>query len=157
MPFEESSIAKELINTIMAHRSIRKYTDEPVSDKDVDTMLEAAMAAPSSLKPQAVALHRGNRPADTGQPRQHPALCKNAFPSSSVHNRMRRHNHLTQPLGTRLLGSHGEHSVDGHCVGSWRSLGRFASDEKLCQCRKKGAGSSGDHYSSKPDLHWPSS
>ncbi len=41
-------MAKELINTIFARRSIRKYTTKPVSERDVKTMLEAAMAAPSS-------------------------------------------------------------------------------------------------------------
>ncbi len=41
-------MAKELIKTIFARRSIRKYTTELVSEKDVKTMLEAAMAAPSA-------------------------------------------------------------------------------------------------------------
>ena len=41
-------MAKELIKTIFARRSIRKYTAELVKDKDVKTLLEAAMAAPSS-------------------------------------------------------------------------------------------------------------
>ena len=41
-------MSKELIQTIFARRSIRKYTTELVSVKDVKTMLEAAMAAPSS-------------------------------------------------------------------------------------------------------------
>jgi len=46
-------MARELINTIFARRSIRKYTAELVKEKDVRTMLEAAMAAPSAsnLKP----------------------------------------------------------------------------------------------------------
>lgn len=46
-------MSKELIQTIFARRSIRKYTDEPVSEVDVKTLLEAAMAAPSAsnLKP----------------------------------------------------------------------------------------------------------
>lgn len=39
---------KELIETIFARRSIRKYTTEPVSEEDVKTLLEAAMAAPSA-------------------------------------------------------------------------------------------------------------
>lgn len=39
---------RELIQTIFARRSIRKYTTEPVSEKDVETLLEAAMAAPSA-------------------------------------------------------------------------------------------------------------
>jgi len=43
----------ELVKTILARRSIRKYTPEPVKEKDIKTMLEAAMAAPSAsnLKP----------------------------------------------------------------------------------------------------------
>jgi len=41
-------VTKELIKTIFARRSIRKYTDKPVSEKDTKTLLEAAMAAPSS-------------------------------------------------------------------------------------------------------------
>ncbi len=41
-------MAKELIRAIFARRSIRKYTREPISEEDVKTMLEAAMAAPSA-------------------------------------------------------------------------------------------------------------
>jgi len=46
-------MAKEMIKTIFARRSIRKYTAELVREEDVKTMLEAAMAAPSAsnLKP----------------------------------------------------------------------------------------------------------
>ena len=39
--------AREVINLIKKRRSIRKYTDEPVSDEDIRIMLVAAMAAPS--------------------------------------------------------------------------------------------------------------
>lgn len=46
--FEEPSMTKDLISTIFARRSIRKYTSKPVSEKDIRTLLEAAMAAPSS-------------------------------------------------------------------------------------------------------------
>ena len=51
--FGEQLMTKELVKTILARRSIRKYTPQPVSDKDIKTMLEAAMAAPSAsnLKP----------------------------------------------------------------------------------------------------------
>lgn len=38
----------ELIQTIFARRSIRRYTSEPVSEGDIQTLLEAAMAAPSA-------------------------------------------------------------------------------------------------------------
>lgn len=41
-------MTKELIETIFARRSIRKYTDKLVGEKAVKTLLEAAMAAPSS-------------------------------------------------------------------------------------------------------------
>jgi len=46
-------MSRELIQTIFARRSIRKYTAEPISEKDIKTLLEAAMAAPSAsnIKP----------------------------------------------------------------------------------------------------------
>jgi len=39
---------KHFVQTIFARRSIRKYTAEPVGEGTVKTLLEAAMAAPSS-------------------------------------------------------------------------------------------------------------
>ncbi len=36
------------IDNLFARRSIRKYTDEPVSRAQLDTLLQAAMAAPSA-------------------------------------------------------------------------------------------------------------
>jgi nitroreductase len=36
------------IDAIMTRRSIRRYTTEPVSDADIETILRAAMAAPSA-------------------------------------------------------------------------------------------------------------
>jgi nitroreductase len=42
----------DLIDTIFSRRSIRKYTDEPVSEDDIKTLLEAAMAAPSARNNQ---------------------------------------------------------------------------------------------------------
>jgi len=46
-------MGEEMIQTIFARRSIRKYTSEPVSEENVQTLLEAAMAAPSAsnIKP----------------------------------------------------------------------------------------------------------
>lgn len=41
-------MGRELIQTIFARRSIRKYTAEPVSGADIQALLEAAMAAPSA-------------------------------------------------------------------------------------------------------------
>ena len=41
------------IDNLFARRSIRRYTDEPVSEEQIDLLLKAAMAAPSAsnLKP----------------------------------------------------------------------------------------------------------
>ncbi len=36
------------MNAILERRSIRKYTNEPVSEKDINDLLKAAMAAPSA-------------------------------------------------------------------------------------------------------------
>ena len=44
--------ARDVIDLIKQRRSIRKYTDEPVSDEDIKTLLEAAMAAPSGSNVQ---------------------------------------------------------------------------------------------------------
>ncbi len=41
-----------MLELIKARRSIRKYTDEPVTDEQVRAMLEAAMAAPSANNAQ---------------------------------------------------------------------------------------------------------
>ena len=41
-------MTEELIQTIFARRSIRQYTSEPVSEEKIQTLLEAAMAAPSA-------------------------------------------------------------------------------------------------------------
>ena len=38
----------DALECIMTRRSIRSYTDEPVSDADLETVLRAAMAAPSA-------------------------------------------------------------------------------------------------------------
>jgi nitroreductase len=41
-------MGQDLIKIIFSRRSIRKYTGEPVSEADIQTLLEAAMAAPSA-------------------------------------------------------------------------------------------------------------
>jgi nitroreductase len=41
-------MTRELIDTILSRRSIRRYTEEPVSEEEIKILLEAAMAAPSS-------------------------------------------------------------------------------------------------------------
>jgi nitroreductase len=41
-------MSRELIRTIFSRRSVRKYADQPVAEVDIQTLLEAAMAAPSA-------------------------------------------------------------------------------------------------------------
>jgi nitroreductase len=41
-------MSQGLIDTIFSRRSIRRYTEEQVSEKEIKTILEAAMAAPSA-------------------------------------------------------------------------------------------------------------
>jgi nitroreductase len=41
-------MSQDLIQTIFARRSIRKYQEQAVSEKHIDTLLQAAMAAPSA-------------------------------------------------------------------------------------------------------------
>jgi nitroreductase len=41
-------MTEDLIKTILSRRSIRRYTDELVSEEDIKTILDAAMAAPSA-------------------------------------------------------------------------------------------------------------
>ncbi|MGD2177118.1 MAG: nitroreductase family protein [Anaerolineae bacterium] len=41
-------MTKDLIQTIFARRSIRRYNSEPVSEEGIQALLEAAMAAPSA-------------------------------------------------------------------------------------------------------------
>lgn len=45
-------MGRELVQTIFARRSIRRYTTERVSEEDIKTLLEAAMAAPSAANSQ---------------------------------------------------------------------------------------------------------
>ena len=42
----------DAIQAIMTRRSVRKFTDAPVSDEDIDVVLRAAMAAPSATNEQ---------------------------------------------------------------------------------------------------------
>lgn len=45
-----------VLNTLTQHRSIRRYTDEPVSDAHLNAIAQAAMAAPSSVNGQQVTI-----------------------------------------------------------------------------------------------------
>ena len=42
----------ETMNAILERRSVRKYTDEPISDAELDAILTAALSAPSGLNLQ---------------------------------------------------------------------------------------------------------
>ena len=46
----------ETLNTLTKHRSIRSYTEQPVSDADLDAIAGAAQAAPSSINGQQATL-----------------------------------------------------------------------------------------------------
>lgn len=43
----------EFLDIVHTRRSIRKFTDEPVSEKDVDTLLRAAMVSPTATNSQS--------------------------------------------------------------------------------------------------------
>ncbi|ANE46537.1 FMN reductase [Paenibacillus swuensis] len=44
----------EVINTLMNHRSIRNYTDEPVTEEQLNLIMDAVQAAPTSINGQQV-------------------------------------------------------------------------------------------------------
>jgi len=45
----KESVMNSQIQAIVGRRSIRKYTGEPVTDQEVQSLLEAAMSAPSAM------------------------------------------------------------------------------------------------------------
>jgi len=49
---EEASMDETVLDTIRRRRTIRRYTDEDVTDEQVDTLLEMAMSAPNRLNRQ---------------------------------------------------------------------------------------------------------
>ncbi|NMO94348.1 NADPH-dependent oxidoreductase [Paenibacillus lemnae] len=53
----------EVYNTLMNHRSIRSYTDRPVSDMDLQQIIESVQAAPSSINGQQVTVISVQDPA----------------------------------------------------------------------------------------------
>ncbi|EJR91177.1 hypothetical protein IKE_06261 [Bacillus cereus VD196] len=46
----------EVVQTMLNHRSIRQYTNEPIKSADVDIIIKAAQAAPSSINGQQVTI-----------------------------------------------------------------------------------------------------
>ena len=49
---QEKSAREAVLENIANRKSVRAYTAEPVSDADIETMLRAAMAAPSAMNRQ---------------------------------------------------------------------------------------------------------
>lgn len=47
-----AEIAQAIIENILTRRSVRSFTVEPVSQEDIETMLQCAMAAPSAVNEQ---------------------------------------------------------------------------------------------------------
>lgn len=46
----------EVIKTLMNHRSYHQYSDQPIDEKDLDTVIQAAQAAPSWIHGQQVSI-----------------------------------------------------------------------------------------------------
>jgi nitroreductase len=57
---QQYKVAEDVLSWILQRRSIRAYTDQPVSDQQAQALLEAAMAAPSAhdTRPWAFVLVR---------------------------------------------------------------------------------------------------
>ena len=51
-PVASDSSRDAVLDNIASRKSVRAYTDEPVSDADIETLLRAAMAAPSAMNRQ---------------------------------------------------------------------------------------------------------
>ena len=49
---QETSMKNEAFNTIMTRVSVREFTGEKISEAQIDTLLRAAMAAPSAINKQ---------------------------------------------------------------------------------------------------------
>ena len=115
---------KELIKTIFARRSIRKYTAEPVSEKDIKTILEAAMAAPSASnrKPWHFIVVTDRQKLDN-LARVHP-YGKMLFEAPLCIAVCGGQNYLASLLGAGLLCRHREPSLGSNCIESRRGLAR---------------------------------
>ncbi|MFB3163467.1 NADPH-dependent oxidoreductase [Neobacillus sp. 179-J 1A1 HS] len=55
MKKEEQQLT-QVVETMMAHRSIRKYANQPVSNEDLDTIIRSTQAAPSWVNGQHVTI-----------------------------------------------------------------------------------------------------
>jgi FMN reductase [NAD(P)H] len=53
---KEEQKKNQVVETMLAHRSIRKYSQQPVSDEDLDTIIRSVQAAPSWVNGQHVTI-----------------------------------------------------------------------------------------------------
>ena len=51
-PKQQEAACPSALDVIFSRKSVRSYTDQPVSDEQVETMLRAAMAAPTGMNVQ---------------------------------------------------------------------------------------------------------
>ena len=51
-PKQQEASCPSALDVIFSRKSVRSYTDQPVTDEQVETMLRAAMAAPTGMNVQ---------------------------------------------------------------------------------------------------------
>lgn len=86
----------DVLAFIQARRSIRQYKDEPVSDEQIETLLRAAMAAPSAGNEQAwafVVFRDRARLDKVVEIHPYAAMCKTAAAAVLVCGDLARDNH----------------------------------------------------------------
>jgi len=100
-----------LLDGLMTNRAMRRYTDEPVSDEDIWTCLQAAVQAPSggNIQPyQFVIVQNSETKTDLaeiyrrGWRRYEPAIAPTEFPNDSVREGWERNNRATVHLAENL-------------------------------------------------------
>ncbi len=77
----------DALETLFTRRSIRKYTSEPVSEEDLQTVLEAAMNAPSANNRQPWHFLVVDGPRSAGRDDGRPPLRQNACRGTGRHPR----------------------------------------------------------------------
>ena len=100
-----------LLDGLMTNRAMRRYSDEPVSDEDIWTCLQAAVQAPSggNIQPyQFVIVQDSETKAELaeiyrrGWRRYEPAIAPTEFPNDSVREGWERNNRATVHLAENL-------------------------------------------------------
>ena len=129
-------MSEDLVQTIFARRSIRRYTAEPVSGADIKTLLEAAMAAPSASnrKPWSFVVVTERQTLDR-LAEVHP------------HGKM---------LFEAVLCRYRESVAGSDRLGARRGLAGRLSQGRQGRRRAPGAGYPGYDRATQPDLYRPS-